>query len=256
MDRKDQERYFHDELGLEAGEEDELGLGPSRRFYSVTRRSRQRLRDWLASRCPGRVALDYGCGNGTLSLAMARQGAGAVVGIDLSDVLIANCRRRADAEGMSNVKFLVMDCESMAFEDSTFDVIAAVSVLHHLELEKAYRELSRVLKPHGEVICLEPLKHNPLIQWYRRRTPSLRTPWEVEHILCRRDIFRARKYFSRVKVLEFCHLASLAAVPLRHWRVFWAVVSLLESLDSLLFRIPGIGWLAWQVMFVLSEPKK
>jgi hypothetical protein len=128
--------------------------------------------------------------------------------------------------------------------------------LHHLDLDKAYADLARVLKPAGKMICTEALGHNVLIQRYRRRTPHLRTEWEVEHILHKKDIELAKKYFNTVKILGFFHLASIAAVPFRNSIAFSGILRSLETVDSLLLKIPGIRWQAWQVVFVLSNPKK
>ena len=101
-----------------------------------------------------------------------------------------------------------MDAERLAFQDRSFDVIVVNGVLHHLELREAYVELARVLKKNGRIMCIEALAHNPLINLYRRKTPHLRTEWEVDHILRMRDIEIARKYFGKVRV-RFFHLASL-----------------------------------------------
>jgi SAM-dependent methyltransferase len=148
-----------------------------------------------------------------------------------------------------------MDAEAMTFPDATFDVIVVHGVLHHLDLDRAYAELARVLKPGGHVICTEALRHNPIIQRYRRRTPHLRTAWEVDHILGKPEIERARRYFDDVRVARFFHLATIAAVPLRGTAVFPGVLRLLEAADAVLLRIPGLKWQAWMAVFVLSRPK-
>lgn len=54
----------------------------------------------------------------------------------------------------------------------------------------------------------------------------------MEHILGKREIYRAKKYFNRVCVEKFFHLADLGAVPFRNRRVFEPVRNALESLDS------------------------
>ena len=50
----------------------------------------------------------------------------------------------------------------LAFPEASCDVVFGVSVLHHLELDTALREIRRVLKPHGVMIFAEPLDINPL----------------------------------------------------------------------------------------------
>ena len=262
--RKHEEREFHDRLRAESFEqrwtpEAEAGTETDPqwanfKYYAVERRSLDYARAWLQREAAGRTVLDYGCGNGEESLFAARHGAARVVGIDISEVSIKNCRLRAERDGlMSAVDFRVNDGEALEFADNTFDVAMEYGVLHHVELEAAMRELARVLKPSGRMICTEALGHNPIIQAYRRRTPDLRTQWEVEHIL-RKDAFAAMgRYFRRIEP-RFFHLATLAAVPFRKSAIFRPLLGVLEAADSVLLRTPGLKWHAWITVFVLSEP--
>ena len=110
--------------------------------------------------------------------------------------------------------------------------------------------------PRPSACCTEALRHNPLIHAYRKLTPHLRSAWETEHILGRGEIQMARKYFDNVKIARFFHLATLAAVPFRNSPVFQPLLRSLESIDSVLLRIPVLKWQAWMAMFVLSQPRK
>jgi ubiquinone/menaquinone biosynthesis C-methylase UbiE len=186
---------------------------------------------------------------------MAKCGA-KVCGIDISEVSIKNCQAKAIQQGLEkNITFKIMDAETLDFKEDSFDIIVCSGVLHHLDIKKAYVELARVLKPEGEIICAEPLKYNPFIQLYRRMTPHLRTEWETEHILGMKEINLAKKYFAKVEA-RFFHLATLAAVPWRNWRGFNFILSLLETLDNLILKIPFLREQAWMVVFILSGPKK
>jgi SAM-dependent methyltransferase len=148
-----------------------------------------------------------------------------------------------------------MDAEATEFGKSYFDLIVANGVLHHLELNRAYQELSRIVKPEGEVICTEALRHNVFINLYRKMTPHLRSPWEVEHILGRKEIEMASHYFEKVEILKFYHLFTIAAVPFRNLPMFEPVRRILQAVDSVALRIPVIQWQAWMVVFALSHPK-
>ena len=145
-----------------------------------------------------------------------------------------------------------MDCEALKFPDASFDLVVEMGVLHHLDLDRAYAEIARVLRPGGFAICTEALGHNPVIRLYRRLTPHLRTTWETEHILRSRDIAKARQYFSSVDVRLF-HLATLAAVPLRGTRLFSPTLAALELLDSMLLRVRALRWWAWEAVMVLQR---
>jgi 2-polyprenyl-3-methyl-5-hydroxy-6-metoxy-1,4-benzoquinol methylase len=253
--RKIVEAEFHDLLrdpALQEKPELYAKLTSNRKWYSVARKSQEFAREYLRQHSRGARALDYACGDGNCSFVMAESGAD-VIGIDISDTSVKNAGREAARRGLS-ARFQVMDCEAMTFPDRSFDLINVNGVLHHMDLSQAYPELARVLKPTGSVLCAEALAHNPVFQTYRKLTPHLRTEFETEHILRRRDILAARKYFNRVE-WHFFHLVSLAAVPLRNSRLFEPALSLLEKVDSALLSVSPIRWWAWQIGFVLSDPK-
>lgn len=227
------------------------------KYYSVERKNRDYVTESLKKYCAGGDVLDYCCGNGLDTVRIAKDmHPKSVIGVDISDVSIENSRVRARSEGVDGVaKFAVMDAEELTFPDNSFDVIHVYGVLHHLNLDKAYAQLSRVLRPGGHVIATEAMKHNPAIALYRRRTPHLRTEWEAEHILGRGEIRQAYKYFDGIDVRLF-NLATLAAVPLRRRKVFGPVLRVLEAVDSLLLEVPGLKWWAWMSVFTLSKPRK
>ena len=254
--RKQKEREFHNRR-IEASQTDEATyrlLTSNKKFYSVTRGSRDFIRQWILQRCQNKRVLDYCCGIGNFTCFIAKDSA-ETVGIDISEVSIEACKKRAiDEKVDKKVSFLVMDAENLEFGGGSFDIIVCMGILHHLDIQRAYSELARVLKPDGEIICAEPLAHNPFIQLYRKMTPHLRTEWEAEHILTGSSIKSAEKYFGRVET-RFFHLATLAAVPFRNLPVFSFILSLLEVVDGVLLKIPILKWQAWQIVFVLSQPK-
>ena len=225
------------------------------KFYSINRSIQDYVEGWLTERCAGKRALVYGCGDGAQSFHLARHGA-SVIGIDIADNSIRMAKEEAEREGLSEkISFQVMDCENLALPDNSIDIIVAASVLHHLDLPRAYSEMARVLKPSGAIICIEPLGHNPLIQAYRRRTPDLRTRWEIEHILKIKHVRLAEKFFNRVQI-RFFHLFTLLAVPFHQRKGFKAILGMLEAVDSVVLRIPYVRRQAWQMVIVLSGPRK
>ena len=227
----------------------------NKKFYSITRKSNHYLDGWFRKACPGKMFLDYCCGTGSFALRAASYGA-TVAGIDISDESIRTCTVLARENKLDDrASFFVMDAENLGFRDDSFDSIFCGGVLHHLDTNKAFLELSRLLQPTGEILCVEALGYNPLINWYRKRTPHMRTEWEKDHILTLEDIHIARNYFHEVE-LRFFHLASLAAVPFRTYSFFSPLLSFLEGIDAVLLRLPFIQRQAWQMAFKLSKPRK
>ena len=247
--RKQAERDFHDRHRVEHDDR------PNRKFYAISGVNNAYVKGWLAPRCPGRRVLDYGCGEGEFAVWLAAQGA-ETYAIDISPVSVENGVRAAKKAGVeARTHFSVMDAESLTFEDDYFDLIVVNGVLHHLKLDRAYLELARVVKPGGFVVAAEALRHNPLIRWYRRRTPDLRTAWEAEHILGKPEIESAREYFGSCDVRTF-HLFAIAAVPFRRSPAFGGLLKVLAAVDSVVLRLPVIRWQAWIAVFILSRPHK
>ncbi len=254
--RKVEEKSFHDQLmGLAQSDPNYAFYTSNRKFYSITRASQAFVRGWLRQRCAGKRVLDYGCGDAHPSFFCAEHGA-ETVGIDVSEISVQNAKAEAVRKGIADhTRFLVADCEATGFKDSQFDLICVSGVLHHLDLRRAFAEMARVLRPRGEVICSEPLAHNPIFSLYRKMTPHLRTAWETEHLITRHDLTLVGEYFDHVEARCF-HLATLAAVPFRSCLGFKHLPGVLESIDSVVLTLPVVKWLAWQVVFTLGGPRK
>lgn len=251
--RKTEEKEFHDAL---RGDPERQSRASNNKFYSVTRGNLGHVESWLGKHCQGATALDYGCGEGELSVMMARAGA-QVFSIDISTVSLRNATGFVEQHGYSGkILFAAMDAESLGFADDTFDVIHISGVLHHVDVNIAFPELRRVLKPGGRVIASEGLGHNPLIQLYRKMTPHLRTEWEAQHIIKKEQMQLAGEYFGEVNY-RFFHLATLAFVPIRNVPVLGPLaLTCLEVLDRFLLRIPLLRWQAWIIVMELSQPLK
>jgi SAM-dependent methyltransferase len=245
--RKEREAGFFDR---ELSDKARSGLYST--YYRVARSSRQFYRQYLELRCQGAEVLEYGCGVSNYASFLAERGARSVVGIDISPVRIERGNERLRDNGHSSITYRVMDAEDMDFEDDSFDLVCGGGILHHLDLARAYRELSRVLRPSGSAIFVEPLGHNPLINRFRNRTPELRTP--DEHPLLMADLRSAEECFGTVRA-RFFHLTGLVAVPLRDFSGFPRIVAALDAFDRALFRlVPPTRKYAWQVAIELAQP--
>ena len=226
------------------------------KFYAITHLSEKYQYGWLKERCkPGLNILDFACGNGENGIYAAQCGANAV-GIDISPEGVTNANLNAEKLGVADhCKFVVMDGENMSFPDNAFDLGVEYGALHHVELDRAMSGLARVLKPEGEMICVEALRHNPIIHWYRRRTPHLRTEWEIEHILGVDQLEVLRKHFHEVNV-KFFHLAALAAVPFRKTFLFKPLRTMLDMIDRVILSNQVIGKYAWIMIVSIKNPRK
>lgn len=257
--RKKEEAEFHN---FEREREDasivvaqqSAGIHANKKYYTVTAASTSYTETWLRRQVPGKIFLDYACGNGRHAIAAANWGAALAVGVDISDVSVRNAREAASRAGLDGRCFFIQgDCEATELPDASVDVILCSGMLHHLDLKRAYPELRRVLRPGGRVLAIEALGHNPLIQLYRNMTPQLRTEWERQHILRCTDIELATQWFALGEV-RYWHLFNLLAVPFRGTSVFGQLLNVLDSVDSSALSLPLIGKMAWQVTFELQKP--
>jgi SAM-dependent methyltransferase len=183
----------------------------------------------------GLGVLDYGCGHGMAAVVLARRGA-RVTAFDLSHGYLEEAGARAAANGV-RLDLVRADGEHLPFADGTFDRVWGNAVLHHLDLERAERELRRVLRPGGFAVFCEPWGENPLLNWARRSLPypgKGRTA--DEQPLCCRDVRRLKAIFPSVEVRGYQFL-SMARRVLR-WR---RLVTALDAWDALLLaRVPAL----------------
>jgi len=146
----------------------------------------------IRERCVDAAVLDYGCYEGYETRKYLDYGASYVCGIDISEEAIGRARSRISAH---QVEFMVADAHHLPFDSDSFDLIVGRAILHHLELGRAYSEISRVLKPGGLAMFVEPLGGNPLAKIVRFFTPKART--KDERPLDYRDIRLGNEIIGR-----------------------------------------------------------
>jgi SAM-dependent methyltransferase len=102
---------------------------------------------------PYERALELGSGTGFFLLNLMQAGLaehGSVT--DLSPGMVAAALRNAEHLGL-DVDGRVADAEQIPYDDDTFDVVVGHAVLHHIpDLDAAFREVLRVLRPGGRFV--------------------------------------------------------------------------------------------------------
>ena len=105
---------------------------------------------WLKPKVGERI-LDVACGQGGLSLKIAKSGC-KVYGIDISENVISTARRLSERANLAS-EFEVADAEHLPYADGYFDKIICSSSLEHFQDDvKALKEMNRVLKTNGILI--------------------------------------------------------------------------------------------------------
>jgi malonyl-CoA O-methyltransferase len=153
----------------------------------------------------GQRVLDAGCGSGRYLLHALQRHAAQVTGVDLS----ADMLRRAENEVMAcetdaGIAFAQASLTALPLPDAWADLTLSGLVIGHLEqLHDALRELHRVTRPGGIVLCSDIHPIGPALGWQRdfkadgqryavRHTQHLYSHWhaacadlglEIEHVL-------------------------------------------------------------------------
>lgn len=112
----------------------------------------------LARLGPHEIALDVGVGTGDLALGLlaASDASARVIGIDISPLMLAALRRRAEARGVRRAAPLLATVDRLPFADGVFDrVVAGFAVRNFGDLALGLREMRRVLRGGGRAVVLE-----------------------------------------------------------------------------------------------------
>lgn len=115
------------------------------------------MMDWLAPR-PGQQLLDVAGGTGDISFRfLKRAGAGHATVLDLTESMLVEGRKRAEAEQMgASLDWVVGDAMNLPFADNSFDVYTiSFGIRNVTRPQEALNEAYRVLRPGGRLMVLE-----------------------------------------------------------------------------------------------------
>jgi len=213
ISQKDElEKAFYDEeaesylenfdLDLFLYDENEKFPASHRYFYS------------LLTDIKGKRILDCCCGYGFSSVKCAKGGA-RVSGIDISPGMIELSKKNARLNNvLDKTDFKIMSAQQMEFEDNTFDFVIGMGALHHLNLDLAGLEISRVLKKGGKAVFIEPRIPFKGLIFLRSLIPTkcLESPGGAQ--LTDSEIKMFSQKFSKTHIEYFIFLKKLSRLPL------------------------------------------
>lgn len=109
--------------------------------------------------------VDVACGTGDVAFELERAGVPLVTGLDYSSGMISEAERKAKKRG-SEVNFLEGDAMDMPFEDGKASAATISFGMRNLpDYAAGVKEMARIVKPGGKVICLEMTPyHRPILK--------------------------------------------------------------------------------------------
>ena len=114
------------------------------------------MMDWLAPR-PGQRLLDVAGGTGDVAFRFLKRGGGAAVVLDMTESMLIEGRKRAEAEKMAeHLDWIVGDAMALPFEANSFDTYTiSFGIRNVTRIADALTEAFRVLRPGGRLMVLE-----------------------------------------------------------------------------------------------------
>lgn len=125
----------------------------------------------------GKKVLDAGCGTGIFSIIFAKNGAGSVTGIDISEGSLETATSLKEKFSLDTAQFQKEDMLELPFGDESFDIVWAWGTVHHtIDPLGAIEELIRVLKKEGSLLLAVYTKTKVTFIHEIIRKTLLRTP--------------------------------------------------------------------------------
>ena len=203
------------------------------------------------------MTLDYCCGSGIYSIIPIMMNS-YVYGIDISLKSVSLAKKRTSSlTAKNNFKFEQMDAEKLEFDNDKFDLIMSYNSLSYLNLNKSYSELSRVMSSRGKIIIMDSIGHNIFFKINRLLNVNKwanRIAKDIQ-ILRKKDIDLATKFF-KLEEIRFFGFFSLAFYYLEKKFGFKVHDGLINSIDSLILKIPFSYLIAFKYVAIYSKKNK
>ena len=163
----------------------------------------------LGNLSPQKKVLEIGCGTSLFTEKIYNWSKANITAIDISEALLEKARKK-----LTGVTFMQENAMNMSFEDNSFDTVLGSSILHHLDVELAMKEIFRVLKKDGSIVFAEPNMINPQI-FIQKNVPFIKrwmgdTPDEIAFVRWKLKKTLKKIGFNKIDIFpyDFLHPAT------------------------------------------------
>ena len=147
-----------------------------------------------------------------------------------------------------------MPAEKLKYDSDMFDLIVGNAILHHVDLIETLKEIRRVLKKGGSAYFTEPLGHNPVLNLYRKMTPSIRSkdemPMRFEHFSLIQEHFpkfEHEEYYLTAIFSVLWHFIGKNTLMLRSRDILF-------KMDEVILRfLPGLRKYCWYSILMIEK---
>jgi len=140
----------------------------------------------LAYLVPDSIVADLGCGEGYLSMEIARC-ARKVIAVDKSATMLRKAEQLARRHAVKHITWRRAKLEKLPLQEESVDVALLAQVLHCVEDPSAVlREAHRILKPDGTLLLQELRTHGE--EWVREKLGDVRLGFEEKEL---KDLLRS-----------------------------------------------------------------
>lgn len=188
--------------------------------------------------------LELGCGTGDFTRMFCQPGF-SLTSVDISEELIAIASRNL-AEN-KNVRFIHSSFEELP-ENTKFDAVIGSSVLHHLDIKPAIKQMHKLLKTGGVISFAEPNMLNPQIMvqknipWIKQKMGD--SPDETAFFRWQIARYLMEAGFQSIRVYAFDWL---------HPMVPTGLIPVVTKMGSVMERIPLIKEFAGSLLITARK---
>ena len=177
------------------------------------------------------LILEIGCSIGDFSYKLAKEGFSSIVSIDISEKLVKIALKK---NTHSRIFYVVADIEHLPFK-CVFNAVIGNAILHHLNIDKVFKELQNIVKGFPRFLFFEPNLLNPEV-WLEKKIKPIglllqNSPTETA--------FYRWKIKKKLQTLG-CKQVEVIPFDFLHPIIPKILTSVMEKISNFLEKIPLI----------------